>query len=292
MRSSEKKVVYYTDELNDDFAGTSISAREVGEDYKFVNRNPIWRAAATFFYRGIATPIVYLVCKLGYGLRIKNRKAIKKLGKQGFFMYSNHTQDLVDSFSPTIMAFPQRAHIIANADAVSITGLGQFVAMLGVIPVPTGIRGMRQFKDAIEERYRQGRAVMIYPEAHIWPYYTGIRPFTTTSFSYPVKLSAPCVACVTTYRKRKLFKRLRPQVTITVSEPFYPDSSLSEREAKQKLRDEIYGFMKKTAERPDNFAYIEYHKKESGFRPSDSAAAAIGAGAAHGEAEREAALAR
>ena len=64
----------------------------------------------------------------------------------------------------------------------------------------------------------------IFPEAHIWPFYTGIRPFSATSFRYPEKLNAPVVAMVTTYRKaaRSVSLFRRPGMTVTLSEPFYP----------------------------------------------------------------------
>lgn len=260
-RRQDKRIVYYTDELNDDFAGTDIKTCDIGDDFKFINKNPLWRAAAAVVYYLIAFPIVWLISYIGYGLRIKNRRAVRKV-RGGYFLYANHTQMLTDAFAPSIISFPKRAHVVANPDAVSIKGIRQLVMMLGVIPLPASLKMMRPFRDAVEARYGQNRTVTIYPEAHIWPYYTGIRPFGAASFSYPVRLDAPCIAYVTTYRRRKIFKNARPLVTITLSDPFYPDPTLSEREAKQKLRDEIYDFMCSTAKSEDNYSYITYIRKE------------------------------
>lgn len=260
-RRQDKRIVYYTDELNDDFAGTDIKTCDIGDDFKFINKNPLWRAAAAVVYYLIAFPIVWLISHIGYGLRIKNRRAVRKICK-GYFLYANHTQMLTDAFAPSIISFPKRAHVVANPDAVSIKGIRQLVMMLGVIPLPASLKMMRPFRDAVEARYGQNRTVTIYPEAHIWPYYTGIRPFGAASFAYPVRLNAPCIAYVTTYRRRKIFKNARPLVTITLSDPFYPDPTLSEREAKQKLRDEIYDFMCAVAKSEDNYSYITYIRKE------------------------------
>lgn len=69
---------------------------------------------------------------------------------------------------------------------------------------------------------------------------------------------------VTTYRKRKIFNGLWPCVTVTLSEPFYPDSSLPQREAARALRNEIYNFMCGIAESDDNYAYYEYRKEDAG----------------------------
>ncbi len=257
-----RKVIYYSDELNDDFAGTDITARPIDESYKYINNSPIWKTAAFLVYRVIATPLVWLICKLVCGLRIKNRKALRQLRGKGFFMYGNHTNGMADAFTPTLVSFPHRAHIITSPDAVSLKGLGTIVAMLGAIPVPGDLRSTRAFRKAIETRYEQGRVIAIYPEAHIWPYYTGVRPFPATSFQYPVRLNAPSVAFAATYRRRKLLRFLPPLMTITVSQPFYPDLSLGEQAAKQKLRGQIYDFLQETVCTEDNYAYIDYIRRE------------------------------
>ena len=258
MKQSE--IRYYTDELNDDFAGTKIDACEITSDFTFVNKNILWRMCEVIIYRIIVTPLVWLFGKVGYGLKIKNRKVLKNLRKTGYFLYGNHTQGAMDAFTPTLCTFPKKAHIVVNPDAVSIKGLRQIVLMLGAIPLPTDLKGYKPFKKAIETRVEEGKVVTIYPEAHIWPYYTGIRPYKATSFSYPVSLDKPCVAFVTTYRQRKIFKKAHPCITVVLSEPFYPDTSLPEKEARQKLRDEIYNFMVSTADSKDNYEYIKYIK--------------------------------
>lgn len=252
------RVIYYSDALNDDFAGTNINTRNIDESYDYTPGSLLWRCAAFIVYRIIATPLVWLICKLTCGLKIKNRSALRKLRGQGFFMYGNHTHGMADAFTPTLAAFPHRAHIIVNPDAVSIKGLGQIVAMLGALPVPSSLSSMKNFRKAIDKRYAQGRVIAVYPEAHIWPYYTGVRPFPATSFMYPAKLNAPCVAYAATYRQRKFLKMLPPLMTVTLSDPIYPDSTLSEHEARQKLRDEVYDFIEKTVCSPDNFEYIKY----------------------------------
>jgi len=258
-----QRVIYYSDELNDDFAGTDITARRIDADYDYVPSSPLWKTAAFVLYRIIATPLVWLLCKLVCGLRIKNRKALRSLRGKGFFMYGNHTNGMADAFTPTLAAFPHRAHIIVNPDAVSIKGLGTIVAMLGAIPLPATLSGMKAFRKAIDCRYTQNRAVAIYPEAHIWPYYTGVRDFPAASFEYPVRLGAPCIAFAATYRRRKLFCKLPPLMTITLSEPIYPDSSLPDREAKQKLRDEVYSFLSAEICTDDNFEYIKYVRRKN-----------------------------
>lgn len=254
------KVIYYSDELNDDFAGTDIKTCEVPADFTFVNKNFLWRICEFIVYRLIVTPLIFLFGKVVYGLKIKNRKVLKQLKKTGYFLYGNHTQKIMDAFTPSLCTFPKKAHIVVNPDAVSIKGIRQLVLMLGGIPLPTDLKGYKPFKAALEKRIKEGKVATIYPEAHIWPYYTGIRPYKATSFSYPVSMNVPCVAFATTFRQRKIFKKAYPKLTVTLSEPFYPDTSLPEKQARQKLRDEVYDFMVSTADSEDNYEYIKYIK--------------------------------
>lgn len=65
---------------------------------------------------------------------------------------------------------------------------------------------------------------MIYPEAHIWPFYTGIRPFPDTSFRYPVQQKLPVFCLTNTYQRRG--KSHIPQIVTYLDGPFYPDAEL------------------------------------------------------------------
>lgn len=259
-----KKTVYYSDPLNDDFAGTNIRPKTVGGDFRFINPRPLWKLGSFLLYYGIACPIVWFYTRLVMGMKIENRRALRKLKKTGFFLYGNHTQ-LLDPLIPPMVTFPKRAYTVASPDAVSIRFLKNIVLMLGAIPIPTDFSGMQKYISAIDTRCAEKSCIAIYPEAHVWPYYTGIRPFRSASFRYPAKLGVPVVAMVTTYRKRRglLCFLKRPAITVTLSEPFYPDASLGIRKAQETLCREVYDFMIKTSAEKENVEYIRYE-----WRPS------------------------
>ena len=272
-----ERVYAYSDPLNDDFAGTNITTCRVGKEFRFVRSSLLWRAVSFVVYYVIAFPIVWLVARLYLGLRFENKKVLRQLRGKGFFLYGNHTQ-ILDAFLPAIAAFPRRAYIVAGPDVVSIPGIKHLVMLLGALPIPTEMSAMRGFLDAISLRYRQNACVAMFPEAHIWPYYTGIRPFPDTSFRYPVKENAPAVAMVVTYRKRKglfrvamvvtyrkrkgLFRFLkRPAITVSFSEIMMPDRSLTPRKAQRALRNRALAFMEAVAGSKDQICYIRYEYK-------------------------------
>ncbi|MCC8356640.1 MAG: 1-acyl-sn-glycerol-3-phosphate acyltransferase [Oscillospiraceae bacterium] len=232
------------------------------ENYTFVRKNPLWRLLSLLIYYVLAVPLGWVIDKALYGVRVHNRKALREV-KGGFFLYAHHTQSFHDTYAPILAAFPRRNYVVGSRGAVSNQLLGALVPLLGGVPLPGNLHQFRQFMDALGERYRQGACVTIYPEAHIWPYYTGVRPFPAASFGYPVQAGAPVFAMATTYRKRRVFKNCPPLIAVTIGGPFWPDKTLPEHQARQKLRDEVYDFLKETTGSAENVAWYEYKKAPS-----------------------------
>ncbi len=258
-KEKQKKIIYYKDELNDDFAGTKINAKKVDSSFKFVHKNIIWRFFSWLIYYGIAVPFLGFYCRVIKKIKIVNKKALKKIRKSNFYFYGNHT-GAVDAFIPSLISLPQRTKIVISSDGVSIKGLKNIVQMVGGLPVPDGLSGMSQFVKAMQFYNDHKYNIAIYPEAHIWPYYTKIRPFKDASFGYPIMHNKPIVAFCTTYQKPTgLFKKhKKANTTVYVSDPIYPDLTKPKKEAQKELRDKVYNFMVETAEKYSNFEAITY----------------------------------
>lgn len=262
---AKRKIFYYHDELNDDFAGTNIQTKSVPNDYPFIQKGFIFRFFSFWLYYLIAKPIVWILMKIIYGTKLKNRQVLKHVKKTGYFIYANHTGDMLDAFRPNTLTFTKRNYIIANPDAFSIRGIKTIVQMLGGLPmVENNLKLQINLLKAIETRIKQKASVTIYPEQHIWPYYTKIRPYTSAAFHYPVMLNAPVIVVTTTYQKhRGLFKWMkRPKAVQYLDGPFYPDTSLSKIDAKQLLRDQVYQTMVKRATAFPQYEYHQYIKQE------------------------------
>lgn len=253
------KTVYYTDEHSDEFSSAVIQPKVIDENYPYLPKNRLWYLGRFVAYRLIAMPIAWLYCKLALHSTFRNRQVLKQVKGQGCFVFGNHTQQIGDAFLPNIALCPGNVYVIVHPNNVSMPGLGRVTPYLGALPLPDNLKAMRHFKEAIETRIREGRRVVIYPEAHIWPYYTGIREFPATSMKYPVELNAPSLAMTTTYRKRRFGKK--PRTVTYLDGPFYPDPALPPRQRAGKLREEIIAVMRKRAAESD-CEYIRYVKKE------------------------------
>lgn len=260
QKENETKIIYYKDELNDDFANNNINQIKLNEDYKYIHKN-VFFIVGQFLLKLFVYPIIFLMVKIIYHQRYVNKKALKRAKKSGFFLYANHTNGMLDAYLPSLTTFPKSAYIIVNPDAVSIKGIKTIVEMLGAMPLPNSIGLTFKFMSAIKQRVEKRQCIMIYPEAHIWPYYTDIRNFKKDSFVYPVETNKPVFCFTNVYKKRKLSKR--PKVVTYVDGPFYPDSSLTKTENIQNLRNKVYETMKKRSDSCPKYEYkFSYKKKE------------------------------
>lgn len=237
----KRKVIYYHDELNDEFSTAVIEPRRIDESYIYDRRGPIRAFTRFFWYRIIATPLAFLYVKLSLHQRSVGKEKLKPFLKTGVYLYGNHTQDIGDPLTPNVFCFPKRVSFIVHPNNVSMPVLGRINPSLGAIPLPDTREAYRNFQDCVSGRIDTGHAVVIYPEAHIWPYYTKIRPFPDASFGYPCKNGTPVFCFVNTYQERK--GRKKPRMTTYIDGPFYPDMELSLKQRRKKLRDEVYAQM-------------------------------------------------
>ncbi len=255
----KRRIIYYADELKDEFSTAVITPRVIDETYIYCHDGAFKKFTHFFWYRMVATPVGFCYAKLAHGHRVAGRKKLKGLKTHGYFLYGNHTQDIGDAVIPTLLTTPKDAYVIVHPNNVSMPYLGRVTPSMGALPLPDNMKAYRNFIGAVERRAKEGHAVIIYPEAHIWPYYTGIRPFTDDSFAYPVKLNLPVFCFTNTYQKRKLSKK--PRIVTYIDGPFYPDESLAPRERRRILRDRVYETMCARA-RLNQMEVIKYIKKE------------------------------
>lgn len=255
----KRKVIYYEDELNDEFSVAQITPRTIDGSYVYCY-DSAWKKFTRFFwYRIVATPIAYIYTKVVFHHKIVGKKLLRECDGTGYFIYGNHTQDIADAFIPNLLRVRKGSYVVVHPNNVSMPILGRITPSLGAIPLPDDMEAYKNFIAAIERRISEKNKVVIYPEAHIWPFYTGIRNFTDISFSYPVKLSVPVFCFTNTYQKRRFSKK--PRIVTYIDGPFYPDGTSSPRKQRRELRDTVYNCMCERAKN-STVEWIKYIKKE------------------------------
>lgn len=260
--------LYYTDEHNDDFTHFKAElVRPIDGTYRYETRNPLFRLCAFVLYYLIAFPLLFVMCKAVFGVKVVGKKNVRKL-KGGYVLYANHVHVMDCALAFVFASFPRRSCIVCNPDAVHMPVVRVLVKLLGALPVPDDMAAFKTFTRTIDGKLEGGKCVVVMPEAHIWPYYTGIRDFPATSFMYAAKNGVPAVPMCTTFRRPRgpFASRRKPRVTVNIGAPIMPDAALSMRERARKLRDEVHAYMTEQAKK-NECAYYVYEQACSCTNP-------------------------
>lgn len=250
----EKKVRYYTS-FQDDFVQSSEQDCVLPSDYQWV-RSDLWARFLSGLIYGLAVIFGTLYCRCFLHMRVKGRENIKSING-GFFVFGNHTQPVGDVFIPALCVLPRRIYTVVSTANYGIPVIGKILPYLGALPVINSLHGIKELTKAIEHRINAAHPVVIYPEAHVWEYYTKIRPFPDSTMRYPVRLNKPSFAMTVTYRKSRIFKR--PVMEVFLDGPFYGTGE-TVKEKTENLHAQIYSAMQLRSAH-SNAEYIEYQPR-------------------------------
>jgi 1-acyl-sn-glycerol-3-phosphate acyltransferase len=258
----EKRVFYYNSEEDDPIKTEEQEKKEkvsLPEGYEFIPENPFVRLYAAILYSGFKV-FARFYARFYLHMDIVGREKLKKVKGTGYVIYANHTNPFHDAFSPALVA-DRRIFTIISPVNLKLPGIGKFLPLIGGIPLGTNEKEKKAMNEAVDKRLAQKKCLVIYPEAHVWPYYTKIRKFPAgdRSFKYAVRNNLPVFTMTTTYHKSKVKGQERPDMTVYVDGPFYPDKKLSEDENRAKLAKEAYNSMVKWSKK-SSYEYFEYKK--------------------------------
>ena len=209
------------------------------------------------FVRPLGHLISIVYINLILRVRIIGKENLRAINDQGFFIYGNHTQTFGDVVLPLSIIPAKSYYAIAAQSNWGIPILGKLVLPYFGLPVGQNIEQSAKLIKAITAVIKAKKVVVIYPESHVWPYYTKIRPFPVDSMHFPVALGSASFTMTTTYSKPKWGKK--PQITVYIDGPFYPDKRLTKKQAQEKLHKQVYQTMQKRALTSD-FEYYMYQK--------------------------------
>lgn len=251
--------IYYTDELNDEFSTMAIHTPKITKNYQYLRTGFFKRLLHGIVYYLISKPLAWCYLKMKFHHQIVGKEKLKDMKKRPLFLYGNHTQIIADALIPTFIMSPRSVYTIVHPNNVAIPFIGRFVPYLGGLPLPSDLGATRNFMKATDYLVKKNKAIVIYPEAHLWPYYTKIRPFLATSFHYPVKYHTPTYCFTNTYHQRRNNKKVK--IITYIDGPFYPKEGLDDISAREDIRNQVYQNMSFRAKSSDK-EMIQYVRRE------------------------------
>ena len=260
MTRQKETIYYYSDPLHDDFGPSPRKIKMIAGSYRYNRDKWLYKLFDFISYRVVMTPIALIYIKLFRRIKIVNRNLLKVVRKEGVIIYANHTHAQADAFGPTVYAFPKNVNIVVNPTNVSLPVIGNLTKSWGALPLPDDYEAGKRFLKEVGNRLAMKRVVLIYPEAHLWPFYTHIRPFTSQSFTYPLKYAVKTYALTTTYQTKRNGKL---KTVVYIDGPFIAEKGLSQKDAASKLRDEVYEAMTRRAQMStyEKIKYVAMEKK-------------------------------
>lgn len=257
MREKDNKVIYYQDELNDDFSNNGIKVKRI-EKFKY-NRSLFYRITANIFRYVFAIPALFIINKLIYRVKVIDKKKLKPLRHKPYFVYSNHVLPF-DPIVPPVCVNPMKfTTILASDETFSINSfVTGIVSSLGAIPLPKNVNMMKDFDSRIKYEISKKHKILVYPEMHIWPYCNWIRKFNEQTLHYPAQYNIPVVVITTTFKKCK-YKKPRP--IIYIDGPYYPNPLLSLKDRTIDLYEKVYKIMVTNTQKFSDETHIKYIKK-------------------------------
>ena len=264
----EERVFYYESEEDDPIKTDEQERKEkVGlpEGYEYIPKSWLTRVKSRLMFS------IFWVFGQWYerhywGAKFYGREKLKKARGTGYVMYCNHTNPFHDVFGPALAA-DRRIYTVISPVNLKIPKIGPILPMIGGVPLGGTPDEKKAMNEAVDTRLvKQKKCLVIYPEAHVWPYATKIRKFPAggKSFKYAVRNNLPVFSMTTTYHKRDKKARKKygdlPRMDIYVDGPFLPNPSLSDEKNQEMLAEKVYESMKKHAKK-NTYEYFEYIKK-------------------------------
>jgi 1-acyl-sn-glycerol-3-phosphate acyltransferase len=250
--------VRYYRTFQDDFVQTADQAYALPKDYEWVRRELPFRACSALLY-GIGLVCAEAYVRLGLRGSYRNRKALHRQSG-GFVLYCNHTHPTGDPFAPALATLPRRTYVIVSPSNLGIPVVGKLLPALGALPVPDDLPGMRKLMKAVSVRLGQGECVVVFPEGHVWPYCTQIRPFPDSAFAFAVDNDVPAFCMTATYQRRR--HGAKPRITYYLDGPFTADATLPHRQRLADLNRQVHARMCERS-RASTYEYVSYRAIES-----------------------------
>lgn len=217
---------------------------QVGEDYRFVNRNVFFLIFAFIFKYVVMYPAFYIILKLSVGYTSQGRKNLRLL-KGGAVSVSNHVHTL-DAPMLNFALFPRQPVMTSLKGNFETPGVSFLVSTLGATPIPETPKALRAFMAAMKAELCRGRLVHFYPEAALWPGFNELRPFKNGAFHLAVESGLPVLPLVLKQRPPRGLWRLlkkKPCITIVIGKPVPIPAGATAKEQMERLRDTVHAAM-------------------------------------------------
>ena len=213
-------------------------------NYKYINDGKIFSFFSNLLYYGLAFPVLTVLNKIVYDLKIEGKENIKNL-KTGAISISNHV--LILDCSMIGLAFGlKKVYFTTREGSFKIPFVRKLIKLLRAVPIPTKLKDEEYFIKGINKALQDGKIIHFYPEKALWPYYEKIRNFKSGAFNFAIKNDVPVIPIVIKFRNpkgiRQIFKK-KKDVTLKILEPIKFEVKDNKKESIENLKNQVFKIM-------------------------------------------------
>lgn len=217
------------------------------KNFTYLQKGILFSICSNLLYYGIAFPILKIVTKIVYDLKIEGKENIRNL-KKGAISVSNHVLVLDCAMIGLAYGF-KKIYYTTQEESFEIPFVRKLIKLLRAIPIPKSISHKKQFIQEIDYILQTGNGVHFYPEGVLQTYCEKIRNFKDGAFNFAINNNVPVVPMVFKFREpkgiRKIFKR-KKDVTLVVLEPIIPNKMNSNKKQRvENLKQKVYEEIRK-----------------------------------------------
>ncbi len=220
----------------------------IDENYQYIKEGKIFSFFSNLLYYGLAFPVLIILNKIIYDLKIEGKENIKNL-KTGAISVSNHV--LILDCTMIGLAFGlKKVYFTTRKGSFKIPFVRKLIKLLRAVPIPTKMSNKECFVKQLDTALQNGKIIHFYPEKALWPYYEKIRNFKSGAFDFAIRNSVPVIPIVIIFRNpkgiRKIFKK-KKDVTIKILEPItYKGKYENKKDSAEKLKEQVHQAMQKS----------------------------------------------
>ncbi len=213
----------------------------IDENYEYVSKGKIFSFISNMVYYGIAFPILKILTKIVYNLKIEGKENIKNI-KTGAISVSNHVLFL-DCAIIGLATISKRIYYTTTEENFKIPFIRKLIKLLRAIPIPKSIKNREYFMNEIENLLRTNNIIHFYPEATLVPYCNKIRSFKNGAFDIAAKNQVPIIPMLFTFKEpkgiRKILKR-KQDVILTILNPVVCKENIDTKDKAKILKRMVY----------------------------------------------------
>ena len=217
----------------------------IDEKYEYIKEEKIFSFFSDLIYYGLAFPVLTILNKIVYDLKIEGKENIKNL-HTGAISVSNHVLVLDCTMVGKALGL-KKVYFTTREGSFKIPFIRKLIKLLRAVPIPTGVKNKECFVNQLDKAIKEGKIIHFYPEKALWPYYEKIRKFKNGAFDFAIRNNVPVIPILIIFRDpkgiRKVLKK-KKDVTVKILSPISYEGNIdNKKECIEKLKQKVHSEM-------------------------------------------------